>query len=345
MKPFFELLNKHVFVIAEIGCNHNGEMDVARELVRAAAEAGADAAKFQSFNPSEMITKDASKALYQIKATGIKESQYQRLSRLKLDRKEHEELKSLCGDCSIIFCSSPFDHESVELLNELDVPFFKVGSGEITNLPLIEHLGSFGKPVILSTGMSNLGEIENALDAIGKKSRENVVLLHCVSDYPAKWEEANLRAIQTLQSAFHLSVGFSDHTEGIELALVAVGMGAVIIEKHITLSKEMEGGDHKASLEPHEFKNMVDKIRKLEKALGDGIKRCMPSEKNVRAVARKSIIARKNIKKGQTIEKDDLAIKRPGNGIPPSFLERIIGSQAKCDLLPDQLIQWSQLNL
>jgi sialic acid synthase SpsE len=230
-------------------------------------------------------------------------------------------------------------------LHKINLPFFKIPSGEITNLPLIEYIASFGKPIILSTGMANLAEIEDALNSIGKENRKNVILMHCLSDYPAKWEDTNLRAMETIRDAFHLPVGFSDHTEGIELSLVAVGMGAVVIEKHITLDKNMEGGDHRASLEPNEFKEMVRKIRLLEIALGDGIKRCMSSEENIRDVARKSIVALKNIRRGQIISRDDLSTKRPGTGIPPRFLKAILGTRAKKDILADHLIQWSQLDL
>ena len=340
-----ELIKTRTLVIAEIGCNHNGELSLAMGLVKAAAAAGADVAKFQSFSPEEMITENAPKALYQIKATGMKESQYQRLCRHQLSRKDHEELIAFCDQNGITFCSSVFDRDSAEMLYELNVPFFKVPSGEITNLPLLEQIGSYRKPVVLSTGMANLGEVEEALDAIGKVNRNNVVLLHCVSEYPAKWEDANLRAIQTIRDAFHLPVGFSDHTEGIEMSLVAVSMGALVIEKHITFDKNMEGGDHKASLEPHEFKVLINKIRKLEKALGDGIKRCMQSERNIRNVARKSVVAKKNIKKGQTIRIEDLVIKRPGMGIPPKFLKKLIGSRAKVKISADNLIEWCQIDL
>jgi N,N'-diacetyllegionaminate synthase len=345
MISLLELLKKRVFVVAEIGCNHNGNMEIARDLIISASKAGADAVKFQTFNPVDMITINAPKANYQIRATGNRESQFRRLHRLKLTRDNHEELKGLCERNNIIFCSSPFDHQSVNLLNELDVPFFKVGSGEVTNLPLLEYMASFGKPIILSTGMSSLGEIEEAIYVVSKKNRDNIILMHCLSDYPARWEDVNLRAIQTLSHAFHLPVGFSDHTEGTELSLVAVGIGAVIIEKHITLSREMEGGDHLASLEPHEFKDLVDKIRKLEMALGDGIKKCMPSEEDVKKIARKSIVARKNIKKGSVISNDDLAVKRPGTGIQPRFLKRIIGRRSKDDISADQLIAWSQIDI
>lgn len=343
MKDLLESLNERTYIIAEIGCNHNGDMAVARELVRVAAEAGADAAKFQSFNPEEMSTENAPKALYQTRATGVAETQFQRLKRLRLSEDQHIELQQFCRRHEIEFCSSPFDHRSVELLKEMDVPFFKVPSGEITNLPLLEHIGSCGKPVILSTGMSTLGEIETAVSAIGTHHRRDIILLHCVSDYPARWEDANLRAIATLREAFGLPVGFSDHTEGIELPLVAVALGAVVVEKHITLSRAMEGGDHKASLEPAEFREMVAKIRRIRAALGDGMKRCMPAEENIRSVARKSIVAVRRIIKGDLITRDALATKRPGTGLPPTFLNEIVGARAREEIAAGEAIRWSQL--
>ncbi|MBF0343337.1 MAG: N-acetylneuraminate synthase [Nitrospirae bacterium] len=340
----FELLADHVMVIAEIGCNHNGSMELAKELIEIVADSGADVAKFQTFNPDEMITINAPKAVYQVKATGMKESQYDRLKRMMFSRQQFGELKVLCEKRNIMFSSSPFDFQSADMLNEMDIPFFKIPSGEITTLPLLSYIGSFRKPIIMSTGMANLGEIEEALDAIGSSNRKNIALMHCTSDYPAKWEEVNLLAIKTLWEAFKLPVGFSDHSEGIELSLVAVGLGARIIERHITLDRNMEGGDHKASLEPDDFKDLVAKIRRLELALGDGIKRCMPSEINVREVARKSIVARKNIKKGDLITKDAIAIKRPGTGIAPKYLEFILGGYANEDISLDELMRWSQIN-
>lgn len=330
------------YVIAEIGCNHNGNMAIARELVQVAARAGADAAKFQSFDPAEMITVDSPKADYQIRATGSQESQYQRLQRLRLGVEQHEELQALCDSCGIIFCSSPFDRPSGELLLRMNVPFLKIPSGEITNLPLLRQLGSYGRPVILSTGMSNLGEIETALEALS--GTDEIVLLHCVSDYPARWEDANLRAMLTLRQAFHLPVGFSDHTEGIELPLVAVALGAVVIEKHLTIDRNMEGGDHRASLEPPEFKAMVEKIRKVTAALGDGKKTCTPAEMNVRAVARKSLVTRRAVRAGNRLTEDDIAIKRPGTGIAPAFLPEIIGASARVDLPGGVLLRWSHLD-
>jgi len=340
-----DLIKRRVLIIAEIGCNHNGDVQLAKKLVEAAADAGADAAKFQSFIPEDMIAKNSPKADYQIKATGTEESQFQRLKRMQLSQREQEELKHFCMKKEILFCSSPFDHQSAEILNKLNVSFFKIPSGEITNIPLLKHIRSFRKPIILSTGMSNLGEVEDALNAIGDECSKDVILLHCLSDYPARWEDVNLKAMQTLKNAFHLPVGFSDHTQGTELALVAVGMGAVVIEKHITIDRNMEGGDHKASLEPHEFKYMVETIHRLRIALGDGVKRCTLSEQNVRDVARKSIVAIRNIRKDEIIGKNDLAIKRPGTGISPKFIEKIVGSRARNEILKDHVIKWSQLDI
>jgi N-acetylneuraminate synthase len=341
----FDLIKRRVLVIAEIGCNHNGDLALAKKLVEAAVNAGANVAKFQSFIPEEMISKNSPKADYQIKATGPEESQFQRLKRMQLTWKEQKDLKKFCELKKIIFCSSPFDIKSADFLNKLDVPFFKIPSGEITNIPFLKHVSSFRKPIILSTGMSNLGEVEDALNAIGDESRKGVILLHCLSDYPGKWKDANLKAVQTLKNSFHLPVGFSDHFEGFELSLVAVGMGAVVIEKHITLNKKMRGGDHKASLEPDKFKEMVEKIRRLEVALGDGIKKCMHSEQNVRDVARKSIVARRNINKGEIVGMDDLAIKRPGTGIAPKFIDMIIGSHTVENITKDHEVRWSQLKI
>lgn len=330
------------YIIAEIGCNHNGDMAIARKLVHAAAESGADAAKFQTFDPDEMITVDSPKADYQMRATGTQQSQYQRLQRMRLGVEQHQELQALCDSCGIIFCSSPFDRGSAELLQQMKVPFFKIASGEITNLPLLRQIGSYARPVILSTGMSNLGEIETALEALS--GTDEIVLLHCVSDYPARWEDANLRAMVTLRQAFQLPVGFSDHTEGIELPLVAVALGAVVIEKHITLDQNMEGGDHRASLEPPEFKAMVEKIRRLVAAFGDGRKRCTSSEMNVRAVARKSLVTRRSVRAGARLTEDDIVIKRPGTGIAPAFLPEIIGASARVDIPGGVLLRWSHLD-
>lgn len=338
--PWF---GSRVLVIAEIGCNHNGDPALAKRLIEVAAQAGADVAKFQSFVPEEMITRYAPKANYQLGKTNPAESQFERLQRMRLSPEVHRTLRDHCVANAITFCSSAFDEPSADLLNALDVPFFKIPSGELTNLPLVRHIAAFGRPMVISTGMADLQEIEEALGAIGPGARGSAVLLHCVSDYPADWSEANLRAMGTLRDAFKLPVGFSDHTEGIELALVAVGMGAVVIEKHLTMDKNMEGGDHKASLEPHEFTELVGKIRAVERALGDGVKRCAPSEENVRAVARKSIVARRFIAKGERLTADMLAVKRPGQGIPPKHLTALVGKQVREGIDADQYIEWKHL--
>jgi len=338
-----EFNDQHIFVIAEVGCNHNGSLENARELIRCASRAGADAVKFQTFDPKRLLVQTAPKADYQIRATGAEESQYDRLCRLRLSEADHEMLKAYAEEHQLMFCSTPFDRESAEYLNQLGMPFFKIASGEITNGPLLETVAAFGKPILLSTGMSDLKDVRRALDDIGTENRALVTLLHCLSDYPAKWEDANLRAIQTLRVAFDLPVGFSDHSQGIELPLVAAGLGAVVIEKHITLSREMEGGDHRASLEPNEFIDMVAKLRKLPHALGDGIKRCMPSEENVRRVARKSLVAERFIPQGAIITADDLALKRPGTGLSPESLIKVIGMRARSDIAADTLIEWTQL--
>jgi N,N'-diacetyllegionaminate synthase len=344
MKSLTGVIADDVFIVAEIGCNHNGSVDIAKELIDVAKASGANAAKFQSFVPEEMITKTSPKADYQIKATGQKESQFDRLKRMKLTADDHIILKQYCEDQGILFCSSPFDCKSASLLNDLDVPFFKIPSGEITNIPLLNRISSFDKPVILSTGMSNLTDIEIALKALYSVNNIDIVLLHCLSDYPSKWEEANLNAITTLKNRFQLQVGFSDHSDGYLLPFAAVSLGAVVIEKHITLSKGMEGGDHKASIEPMEFKAMVSKIRLLKKALGDGVKRCMPSEENTRDIARKSVVAKRKITKGAIISKEDLVIKRPGTGIQPIDIDKVIGKKAISDISADGIVMWSQLS-
>ena len=338
-----ELSQDNVYVIAEAGCNHNGDFALAERLVDAAAATGANAVKFQTFVPERMITKGSPKADYQIKATGTAESQFDRLRRMRLSREQHLSLIKRCQDKGIAFSSSAFDHESLDLLAEFDLPFIKIPSGEITNTPYLEHAAGLGIPVVLSTGMSDLADIERALNALAKGGVRDVVLLHCLSDYPSRWAEANLRVIATLQQTFGLPVGFSDHSQGIELPLLAVALGAVMVEKHITLDRTMEGGDHKASLEPEPFTRMVSCIRRLGPALGDGIKRCMDSERNVRDVARKSIVAGRGIPKGAVLGPDDLLCKRPGTGIPPYEMEKIIGLAAARDIAEDEMLSWTDL--
>ena len=343
-RGLLESLRERVFIIAEIGCNHGGDMEIAKRLVDAALEAGADAAKFQSFVPEEMITTDAPKADYQVRATGTEESQFERLRRMMLDRDQHLELKGYCEEKGIIFCSSPFDIQSAEMLDGLGVPFFKLASGEITNFPLLERIASMQRPLMLSTGMADGEEVREALEVLGPEMREKTVLLHCVSSYPSPPEEANLRAIGTLEERFGLPVGFSDHSDDISLSLAAVAAGARVIERHITLDRNMEGGDHKASLEPEPFGRMVKEIRRLEQALGDGVLRCMPSEENVKLVARKSIVARRAIAAGEVIDAAALTVKRPGTGLHPRQIKRIIGVRALTDIGRDEQVRWSHLD-
>ena len=261
------------FIIAEAGVNHNGDINLARKLIDVAVEAGADAVKFQTFKAEEVVTKGAEKADYQKKTTGLKESQFEMLKRLELTGRDFEELFAYAQRKDIIFLSSPFDKGSVDLLDRLGVPAFKVGSGEITNFPLLKHIARKKKPIILSTGMSTLGEVEEALEVIRKDGATDIILLHCVSSYPAKMEDMNLKVIETLRHAFKLPVGLSDHSIGIAIPVAAVSLGACVIEKHFTLDKNLPGPDHRASLEQDELKQMVKAIRDVEKAMGDGVKR------------------------------------------------------------------------
>ena len=319
------------FIIAEAGVNHNGSVELAKKLIDAAKDAGADAVKFQTFKTENVVVKDAQKAEYQKETTG-EGSQYEMIKKLELTEEDFRELADYAEKKDIMFLSSPFDKESVDLLHELDVPAFKVGSGEITNLPLLRYIAKKEKPIILSTGMSTLGEIEEALDVIRSEGVEDIILLHCVSNYPARIEDVNLRAMGTLKQAFKLPVGFSDHTLGITAPIAAVALGACVIEKHFTLDRNLPGPDHKASLEADELKEMVKAIREVEKALGDGIKRPTKEEEEIKKVARRSIVAKVDISKGAIITEDMLDVKRPGTGIEPKYLKFIIGRKTKEDI-------------
>ena len=339
-----------MFIIAEAGVNHNGSIKIAKKLIDAAADAGADAVKFQTFQVDKVVTVVANKAEYQIKNTGVNESQYEMLKRLELSLDDHKSLISYCVDKSIIFISTPFDEESVDMLNDLDMGIFKIPSGEITNKPLIKYIASKRKPTILSTGMSYLEEVEKAIGWIDQvwseqKVKPELTLLHCVSSYPAPIEDTNLLAMQTMGKAFGLPVGYSDHTMGIEAPIAAVAMGAKVIEKHITLDRNMEGPDHKASLEPSEFRSMVQSIRNIEKALGDGIKKPAKSEEDVRQVARRSLVATRDIKAGESITSSDIIVKRPADGIPPEFREIIVNMKPKRDISADSTIRWEDFEL
>jgi N,N'-diacetyllegionaminate synthase len=328
-------------IIAEAGVNHNGDPALARKLVDVAVAAGADRVKFQTFSADRLVTTSAAKAPYQTRNTGEDESQYAMLKRLELTRATHLELIAYCKSRGIGFFSTGFDRESVDLLVELGADSFKIPSGEITNLPYLRHMGHYGKPIILSTGMSTLGEIEAALGVLEKSGtpRDRITVLHCTTEYPAPVAEVNLRAMLTIRDAFGVAVGYSDHTPGIEIALAAVALGATVIEKHFTLDRNLPGPDHKASLEPAELAAMVKAIRNIEQALGDGIKRPADCEAKNTPVARKSVVAARPIRGGETFTEGNLAVKRPGTGISPMCWDQLLGRRAPRDFAVDELIE------
>jgi N,N'-diacetyllegionaminate synthase len=328
-----------VFVIAEAGVNHNGDLKLARALIDVAVEAGADAVKFQTFRADRLVTPDAPKAEYQRQATGDAESQFEMLRRLELSADAHHELQSYCHERGIIFLSTPFDEEAVDLLDELGVPAFKISSGDLTNSPLLEHVASKGKPVILSTGMSELSELIEAVSVLNMAGCDNPVLLHCVSNYPAQPPEVNLRAMQTMRSAFDVPVGFSDHTEGIDVTLAAVALGACVIEKHFTMDRTLPGPDHRASLEPAELRELVRSIRRVENALGSGRKVPAPSEIETAKVARRSLVAARDIPAGATLERDMVVIRRPGTGMSPAMLNTLIDLEAAQEISSGTLLE------
>lgn len=330
-----------VLVIAEAGVNHNGSLDLAKELIDVAVDSGADIVKFQSFNASDLVTKNAKKAQYQILNTHNNESQFDMLRSLEISFEKQIELKKYAEDKKIEFLSTGFDLKSVKFLNELNLKRFKIPSGEITNLPYLRLIGSFKKPVILSTGMANLKEVKDALQQLymAGLSKEYITILHCTSQYPAPLNDINLRAMNTLKKSFKTKVGYSDHTLGIEVSLAAVALGAEIIEKHLTLDKSLDGPDHMASLEPNEFSNLVKGIRTISKALGSDEKKVSISEKENRKIARKSIIAKTSIKKSEIFTEDNICAKRPGTGISPMEWEKIIGLKSKKDFDKDDLIE------
>ncbi len=329
-----------VFIIAEAGVNHNGSLELAKKLIDVAVEAGADAVKFQTFKADKLVSKRAQKAEYQKQTTSAAESQYEMIKKLELNESAHHELISYCKQKQIMFLSTPFDHDSIDLLYSFDMPIFKIPSGEITNLPYLQHIGRLGKEVILSTGMADLGEIEDALDILVQSgtSIENITVLHATTEYPCPIEDVNLSAMQTIKAAFGIKVGYSDHTQGIEVPIAAVAMGASVIEKHFTLDRTMDGPDHKASLDPAELKAMVQGIRRVSEALGNGIKKPSKSEVKNMSVARKSIVASRSIKAGEILSIENLGVKRPGSGISPMRWDEVIGQVAQKDYQSDDLI-------
>lgn len=307
-----------VYIIAEAGDNHNGDFNTALKLVDVAKRAGADCVKFQTFVTEEIISKYAEMAEYQKKNTGKEESQFEMVKRLELSFDEFRKIKEYCDRVGIQFLSTPFDLKSVDFLNELGVPFFKIPSGEITNYPYLIKIAHTGKPVVMSTGMCEPDEILAAINVLEKNGSGEITLLHCNTEYPTPLKDVNLYAMRTMKKMFGKKVGYSDHTKGIEVPVAAVALGACVIEKHFTLDKNMPGPDHKASLEPDELGRMVKNIRNIEIALGDGVKRVSESERKNIAIARKSIVARRNIQEGEILTEENLAVKRPGTGINPS---------------------------
>ncbi len=335
------------FIIAEAGVNHNGDINLAKELIDVAVEAGADAVKFQTFKAENVISVNAPKADYQKKTTAKDESQLEMVKKLELSFEDFKELKEYCERKGIMFLSTPFDIESARFLKDLGLEIFKIPSGEITNYPLLKEIGSYKKKVILSTGMADLGEIEDALNVLidnGTK-REDITVLHCNTEYPTPFEDVNLKAILTIKEALKVNVGYSDHTLGIEIPIAAVAMGAKVIEKHFTLDKNLPGPDHKASLEPDELKAMVRAIRNIEKAMGNGIKKPSKSEiKNIHIV-RKYIVAKRDIKKGEIFTEENLTTKRIGKeGLSPMLWNKILGKKASKDISQDKPIEFGDID-
>jgi N,N'-diacetyllegionaminate synthase len=329
-----------VFIIAEAGVNHNGSVDLAKQLIDVASNSGADAVKFQTFKAENLVSKNTQKAEYQKQTTNASESQFDMIKKLELDVDAHKELITYCQEKNIMFLSTPFDHDSIDLLSSLGLHIFKIPSGEITNLPYLRYIGSLGKQVVLSSGMSNLQEVEDALTILisAGTSKENITVLHANTMYPTPMEDVNLNAMLTIQQEFGVAIGFSDHTLGIEVDIAAVAMGASIIEKHFTLDKTMEGPDHETSLEPDELKEMVLAIRNIEKALGNYEKKPTPSESVNMGVVRKSIVANQVINKGDVLSDNNITTKRPGTGISPMEWDKVIGTLAAKNYKIDDLI-------
>ena len=320
--------------------NHNGNVDIAKQLIDAAVAASADAVKFQTFHADSVVTCTAEKAEYQKSTTSSNESQYDMIKNLELSDGIFQELSEYADRKGIIFLSTPFDEESVDLLDRIGVPAFKIPSGEITNFLLLKKIVEKKKPLILSTGMATLGEVEDAVNFLKANGGEEIILLHCTTSYPAPIHSVNLRAMETLRCAFQVPVGYSDHTEGIMIPIAAVSMGAQVVEKHFTLDRSLSGPDHLASLEPQELKAMVVAIREVEHALGNGIKGPTEEEEAIKSVARRSVVARCDIKSGDILNENNIALKRPGTGIQPQFIRYILGMRARRNIKRDEILQW-----
>jgi N,N'-diacetyllegionaminate synthase len=334
-------MSRKTLIIAEAGVNHNGDLELAKQIVKAAANAGADLVKFQTFAAERLAIDSAPKADYQNQTTDQKQSQFAMLRQLELTAEMHEQLIVYCSKQGIGFFSTGFDLQSVDYLASLGADRFKIPSGEITNLPYLRHVGAFGKPLILSTGMATLGEIEAALDAceIAGTPRSRVTVLHCNTEYPTPMSDVNLRAMCSIRDAFGVAVGYSDHTLGIEVPIAAVALGATVIEKHLTLDRNLPGPDHKASLEPDEFAAMVRAIRNIEQAMGDGTKRPSPSESKNKSIARKSLVAARSIKAGERFTPENLTAKRPGTGVSPMRWDEVMGRTATRNYGADEMIE------
>lgn len=330
----------HITIIAEAGVNHNGSMELAKKMIEKAAGTGADYIKFQTFKPEKLVSKFAKKADYQKKATGNDDSQLQMLEKLALSYENFMELKDYCGQRGIGFLSTPFDEDSIRFLESMNMDFWKIPSGEITNYPYLVQIAQTGKKVVLSTGMCEMEEIAEAIRVLEQNGAGKITLLHCNTEYPTPFEDVNLLAMNEMRQKLKKPVGYSDHTLGIEIPIAAAALGAVILEKHFTLDKSMEGPDHKASLEPHELAQMVSAVRNIEKSLGDGVKKRTPSEKQNIAAARKSIVAKCSIPKGTVFTEENLTVKRPGNGISPMKWNEIVGTKAGRDYAEDELIEF-----
>lgn len=331
--------DQHCFIIAEAGVNHNGDLNLAHQLIDVAVQSGADAIKFQTFKAENLASANAPKAVYQLETTSTSESQFEMLRRLELHADAHRELIAHCQDKNILFLSTPFDEASVDLLETLGVPAYKTPSGEITNLPYLSHIARKNKPLIVSTGMAFLGEVETALRTIEAAGNREFVLLQCVSNYPANPADINLRAMQTMARAFNALVGYSDHTLGIEVSLAAVALGACVIEKHFTLDRNLPGPDHRASAEPAELSALVRGIRIVESSLGDGRKQPAASEANTAAVARKSLVAACDIPAGIEVTDVMIAIKRPGTGLPPAIRDHLVGRMTRVAISAGTLLR------
>ena len=327
-----------IIIIAEAGVNHNGSLAAAKQMVLAARNAGADYIKFQTFSPEKLVSVYAEKAEYQKQTTGTEESQLEMLKKLALTQEDFLELKTYCRQQGIGFLSTPFDLDSIHFLDKLNMDFWKLPSGEITNLPYLLEIAGTGKPVVMSTGMCGMEEIRQAVDCLKKAGTPEITLLHCNTEYPTPMEDVNLKAMITMEKEFCLPVGYSDHTRGIEIPVAAAALGACVLEKHFTLDRGMEGPDHQASLEPEELKAMVTAVRNVEEALGSGKKEPSQSEQTNRAVARKSIVAKCRIKKGERFSEENLTVKRPGTGISPMRWPELMGQTADRDYAEDELI-------